>query len=135
MPLLRWKDEYSVHVEELDNHHKKLIAIINDLYHDCLQVDNHTCVGLKLDELVAYAAYHFEAEEAYMRQLQYFEVDDHIEKHRGFTYKITELQQLPMANHMELTQELIIYLGKWLLQHVLEEDRKYADYSAASVPG
>ena len=130
MPLLSWKDEYSVNVAELDNHHKKLIRILNDLYTDCLEVDNEGCVGPKLDELLAYAAYHFKAEEQYMRQIQYFEVEEHIEKHNGFTYKMTEMKQIPCENQLELTKELIIYIGKWLLKHVLEEDRKYALHAA-----
>jgi hemerythrin len=130
MPLLTWKDEYSVNVDELDSHHKKLIKILNDLYTDCLQVDNINCVGSKLDELLAYAAYHFKAEEQYMRQIQYFEVDEHIEKHNGFTYKITEMKQIPHENQLELTKDLIIYIGKWFLRHVLEEDKKYARHAA-----
>jgi hemerythrin len=130
MPLLTWKDEYSVNVEELDNHHKELIRILNELYSDCLKVDNIDCVGSKLDDLVAYASYHFQAEEQYMRQIQYFEVDEHIEKHHGFTYKITEMKQIPYENQLELTKDLIVYIGKWFLRHVLEEDKKYARYAA-----
>lgn len=131
MPLLRWKDEYSVNVEELDNHHKQLINILNALYDECLQVDNDNCVGPKLDELLEFADYHFKAEEQHMRDVQYFEIDDHIEKHNGFTYKITEMKQIPREDQLELTKDVIVYIGKWLLHHVLEEDRKYALHSGA----
>jgi hemerythrin len=65
-----------------------------------------------------------------MRQIQYFEVDEHIEKHNGFTYKITEMKQIPHENQLELTKDLIIYIGKWFLRHVLEEDKKYARHAA-----
>lgn len=134
MPLLSWKDEYSVNVEELDDHHKQLIKILNGLYDECLQVDNDKCVSLKLDELLAYASYHFEAEEKYMREIQYFEIDDHIEKHNGFTFKITEMKHIPREDQLELTKDLIIYLGKWLLRHVLEEDKKYAAHAGVGSP-
>ena len=130
MPLMTWNDEYSVNNEELDSHHKKLFSILNSLYVECLDVDNENCVAPKLDELLAYADYHFTAEVAYMRRIEYFEVDDHIEMHNGFAYKLEEIKRIPHASQLELTEELIVFIGKWLLHHVLEEDRKYAIYAA-----
>ena len=130
MPLITWKDEYSVNNEELDGHHKQLIFILNTLYDECLKADNDDCVGSRLDELLAYTEYHFKAEEQYMRRIQYFEVDDHVEKHNGFSFKLNEMRGIPAVSQLELTKELIVFIGKWLLHHVLEEDRKYADYAA-----
>lgn len=131
MPLLTWSEAYSVNNQELDSHHKKLISILNALYTDCLSVGSDGCVDEKIDELLTFADYHFKAEELYMRQLQYFEVDDHIEMHNIFKFKLGEMKRIPHQNQLELTKELIIFIGKWFLHHVLEEDRKYADYAAA----
>jgi len=131
MPLITWNDKYSVNNEELDSHHKELFSILNRLYGECLDVDNENCVGPKLDELLAYADYHFKAEVEYMRRIEYFEVDGHIEMHNGFAYKIEELKRIPHASQLELTRELIVFIGKWLLKHVLEEDRKFAVYAAS----
>jgi hemerythrin len=130
MPLMTWKDEYSVHNEELDSHHRKLISILNSLYGECLDVDNTNCVGPKLEELLAYTDYHFKAEVAYMRSIEYFEVDEHIERHNAFAYRLEEMKRLPHESQLELTRDLIVFIGKWLLHHVLEEDRKYAEYAA-----
>lgn len=130
MPLVTWNEEYSVNNDELDDHHRQLIAILNALYEECLKVDSEGCVGPKIDELLAYTGYHFRAEEQYMRQIQYFEIDDHIEMHSGFTFKLEELKRLSHGDQLELTRNLIVYVGKWLLHHVLEEDRKYAAHAA-----
>jgi len=130
MPLITWNDNYSVYNEALDSHHKELVSILNRLYEECLDVDSQNCVGPKLDELLAYADYHFKAEVEYMRRIEYFEVDAHIEMHNGFAYKIEEMKRIPCADQLELTRELIVFIGKWLLQHVLEEDKKYALYAA-----
>ena len=131
MPLLKWNDDYSVNNEELDSHHRKLISILNGLYDECLKADTDDCTGLKLDELLAYADYHFKAEEQYMRLIQYFEIEAHIELHNGFAFKLEELKRIPHLSQLELTKELITFIGKWLLNHVLKEDRKYADHAAA----
>ena len=130
MPLISWSENYSVNNEELDRHHKELVSILNRLYGECLDVDNENCVGPKLDELLAYADYHFNAEVEYMRRIEYFEVDAHIEMHNGFTYRLEEMKRIPHTSQLELTKDLIIFIGKWLLHHVLEEDRKYAIYAA-----
>ncbi len=130
MPLMSWNDDFSVNNEELDSHHKKLISILNRLYAECLDVDNENCVSPKLDELLAYTEYHFKAEEEYMRRIEYFEVDDHVERHNNFVFKMEEMKRIRHTNQLELTKELIVFIGKWLLHHVLEEDRKYALYAA-----
>lgn len=130
MPLMTWNDAYSVSDEELDSHHKELFSILNSLYGDCLDADNENCVAPKLDELLAYADYHFRAEVEYMRRIEYFEVDDHIELHNGFAYKLMEMKRIPHKSQLELTKELIVFVGKWLLHHVLQEDRKYAVHAA-----
>lgn len=130
MPLLTWNDDFSVNNEELDSHHKRLFSILNSLYAECLKTDIEGCVGPKLDELLAYADYHFKAEERYMRQIEYFEIDDHIEMHSGFAYRLDEMKQIPHPTELELTRELIVFIGKWLLNHVLAEDRKYADHAS-----
>jgi len=129
VPLFNWKDEYSVNVTELDQHHKVLMDIINRIYDNCMQPDAVDCIGPKVQELTDYSEYHFKAEEDYMRRIEYFEIDEHIEQHAMFIFKIRELQQACAGNEMELTQSIIVFLGKWLLHHVFEADRKYADYA------
>lgn len=133
MPLLTWKDEYSVNNEELDSHHKQLMSILNELYTECLEADSEGCVGPKLDAFLAFAGYHFTAEEEYMRRIQYFEIDNHVEEHRGFAYKLAEMKRVRHSSENELTQELITFIGKWLLHHVFEEDKKYAQHAASGV--
>ncbi len=125
MPLFNWKEEYSVNIEELDHHHKKFMDILNALYDDCFERDKDLSVGHKIDELIAYTKYHFMAEENFMRYVGYGQISDHLEKHEQFARKLMELKQTSNGNQLELTRELIICLGTWLLQHILEEDKRY----------
>jgi hemerythrin-like metal-binding protein len=128
VPLFNWKDEYTVKVAELDDHHKKLMNIINRIYENCLKTDMTDCVGPMISELIDYSEYHFTAEENHMQRIDYSDRDGHVEQHAMFIFKIRELQQAYDDNELELTQSLIVFLGKWLLHHVLKEDIKYADY-------
>lgn len=125
MPLFKWKDSYSVGVEELDLHHKKLFGILNTLYEGSLVPDGNLDIADKIDALIAYTEYHFAAEEEHLKQIGYLERESHFRLHRSFIKKVSRLQRKSHLPAEELTQELIVFLGNWLLHHVLEEDKKY----------
>jgi len=126
MELFKWYKSYSVNNEELDNHHKRLCNILNLLYENCLINDQPNCLDYILEELVSYSNYHFTAEEQYMRNIGYKDIDKQIIEHKAFTQKTLELQKVVNKNDFELTKELIVFLGNWFLHHVIDEDKKYS---------
>ena len=68
MFCIEWKPEYNVHIDTIDQQHKKLVAIINELYE--LLTDE---TGVKeyiskiIDDLKEYTIYHFSTEEDLMK--------------------------------------------------------------------
>jgi hemerythrin len=127
MALFTWHSKYSVDNEELDNHHKTLFDILNKLYNSCFDNDNSITLGPIIDELVSYTNYHFSAEEQYMSYKGYNGIDKHISEHNIFRERISQLQHSENINDMAVTKELIVYLGNWLLNHVIVEDKKYSN--------
>lgn len=126
MALLDWKDEYGVGVAELDEHHRRLFSIVNDLYQECLKTDhNNGWLGDKTRDLLTYADYHFSAEERYIADKGYVEMPGHLQMHETFKQRAAQFLQIENREELERSKELIVYLGSWLLHHVLEEDRKY----------
>jgi hemerythrin len=75
MPLVTWYKQYSVNNEELDNHHKNLFAILNKMYDSCLPADSSECAASVIEKLIEYTDYHFKAEEKYMADKGYKEID------------------------------------------------------------
>ena len=127
MSLFIWYKTYSVNNVELDNHHKALLDILNRLYDNCLIKDIENCLYPIIEELVSYSNYHLPAEEQHMRSLGYWDIDKHILEHRVFEQRILQLQRAANKDGLEdTTKELIIYLGSWLLHHIMEEDKKYS---------
>ena len=124
MALFKWYKSYSVNNEELDNHHKILFDIFNRLNDNCLGHESAKCLIPIIEELVSYSNYHFSAEEKHMRNIGYKEIDKHIIEHRGFTQKTLYLRQVADKNDPEVTKELIVYLGNWILKHIIKEDKK-----------
>jgi len=92
-----------------------------------MKVGSVVCIGTMVDELLVFSDYHFEAEEHYMKEKGFRGIDTHILKHRAFVDRIAALQLTENGNELEISKELIVYLGNWLLRHVLDEDKRYAE--------
>lgn len=126
MPLLNWKPEYSVNDIELDKHHQNLFSLLNTVYENVMNSPILDSILPIIDELSENTRCHFSAEEEYMREKGYIETDEHITKHREFTHTINKMKSQYHGNNLEVTQELIVLLGEWLLHHVLKDDMKYS---------
>ena len=126
MPLFTWDIKYSVNNEELDNHHKKLFDIFNKLYDSHLDKDNRITLGPIVDELVSYFNYHLVAEEQYMLTIGYKDIDKHISEHKIYLDNISNQQHKLDINDIVVSNEFIEFLGKWLIDHVMFEDKKYS---------
>lgn len=127
MSLFTWKPEYSVHDAELDIHHQKLFAILNSVYENVMNSREVDHIIPKIDELSAYTSYHFSAEEQHMLEAGFPGLDEHIAQHREFTNSIEALRASYHDNDLEVSRDLIVMLGEWLLNHVIKEDRKYSE--------
>jgi|ERR1039457_1579842 hemerythrin len=122
--LFTWYNKYSVNNIELDKHHKTLFDIINRLYENCVEVDNAISIEPLIKELVSYTHYHFLAEEQYMTDIGYKDLNKQITEHKIFTDRILQLQRDDNLDDCGHSKELIVYLGNWLLNHVIVEDKK-----------
>lgn len=131
MSLFTWKPEYSVNEATLDSHHQKLFHILNSVYENVMNSKEVDSILPKLAELSAFTKYHFSIEEQHMRKIGFAGIDGHIAEHREFTHEIETLQSSYHDNDLEVTRELLIVLGEWLLRHVLKEDRKFSELPAA----
>lgn len=131
MSLFTWKAEYSVKDAVLDSHHQELFSVLNSVYENVMSSPEVDCVLPKIDELSAYTAYHFSAEEQHMREKGFPEIDAHIAEHRKFTQTLDIMRTRHHYSDLEVTRELIVVLGEWLLGHVLKEDKKYSEFPPA----
>lgn len=128
MTLFSWKPEYSVNEAELDEHHQKLFSVLNTVYENVMNSEELDFILPKIDELSTCTKSHFSAEERYMLENGFPGIADHIAKHREFTHKLDTLRTRYHNNNLEVSKELIVVLGEWLLCHVLKEDRNYSEF-------
>lgn len=126
--LMSWDDKLSVGIEEIDNQHKALVSLLNQLHTAIHEKHGTTACMEILDRLVEYTRVHFTVEESLMRILGYPEYEDHHEEHDKLIVQVVELQQKLKSGKANVSFELLHFLRGWLSHHILETDKAYAPF-------
>ncbi len=132
MSFMEWSDRYSVGVAVFDDEHKKLIAIINELYDAVKAGIDKLDLQRVSDKLVEYTLMHFKHEEMYFDDWAYPNSAAHIAKHAQLRQQVFEYRkQILEADSKELALDMLDFLRDWLNQHIMVEDRKYGVFLSA----
>jgi len=89
--LITWMDEYALGIEEVDEDHRALIKLINDLHAALDAGSGDEDVVRFLTEVHARVAAHFAAEERIMRRSGYIEYDAHKGDHSRLLDEILDM--------------------------------------------
>ena len=92
MSYLKWTMAYSVDVPEIDEQHKRLFALVNDLHH-AMKTGKDKDLARIIDAVVDYTDYHFKAEEELLRSCAYPEFDEHKEMHDSLTRRARHMKE------------------------------------------
>lgn len=124
----KWSDAYRVNINEMDNHHKKLFEILEMVEHQVKDNSEDKKAALTvLNVLIDYTEYHFAAEEQLMEKYNFSYTTAHKEKHRELMRCVIQYKEDILSDTLE-TEKLVDILKDWILNHILEEDRKYSKY-------
>lgn len=128
MAFFTWDDKYSVGIRELDNQHKVLIDILNELF-DAMQAGKTNDVLEKiLRKLVDYTKTHFDNEEKYMQKFAYPDFAAHKAQHVKFVDQVANFKKDFDAGKLALSISLSSFLKDWLVQHISGTDKKYGPF-------
>lgn len=126
--LVRWSDALSVGNAQIDDQHRILIDTINQLA-SAGSLNNHHAVAMIIDELLSYAAFHFDLEERLMAASDYPDLAEHRASHKHFVnWVITFRDDYVTYGKRALGEPVLKFLKDWLSQHILEEDRQYSAF-------
>lgn len=124
MPVLSWKKEYSVGVEQIDNEHKQLIEMINKAYDSVEDREEEEVLSELVKEMQQYAKTHFATEAAFMKIHDYPEVESHRLKHNDFMMHAAPAGKKLTSDGKELDPiKVFKYLADWLTDHIMETDK------------
>ena len=126
--FITWKEFYSVGCRELDDQHKRVLGIINDLYAALQSGREREEIKGLLDRLVQYTMDHFQREEELMEERGYPEVAQHKTIHVQMTQKTIDLRKCFGAVS---GQDLLVFLKEWWVNHICGVDKQYSPYMEA----
>lgn len=121
-----WKDEYSVGIQSLDDDHRKLLHLINNLQTAVRYQTGEIFEKEALTEVVAYTKYHFEREEKMMKEIDYENFEAHKKTHETMIEKTNSFVQEYDKRGHEVIEEVALYLKNWLLGHINGTDQEYS---------
>lgn len=134
MAEIEWTKELSIGFSEIDDDHKWLIAIYNDLDLSVTSKRNHEVIEEVLAELISYTFWHFSHEEKIMEAYEYPELDAHRLEHRELTDHAMDIQELYVQGDESVATILVPFLRNWLTNHLLGTDKKLGQFLAESTP-
>ncbi len=125
---MHWDEKFSVKIGEIDSQHKKLFALINDLFDAMSAARGKDVLGTVLSELIEYTVYHFGTEERIFQQYGYPERINHKRAHDDLTGKVKELKTAFEGGNRMISIEVMNFLKDWLNVHILQEDKQYVPF-------
>ena len=130
---IQWSDTLAVGVKLVDDEHKLLLSIFNDLV-NALRTDQPLAIARRVtEELAGYAVYHFAHEEELMKAFNYPEFDTHHKEHDKLTAKLMEIDQ-NLARGRGTITDIIEFATNLVNNHFLRTDTRMAEFLKTRMP-
>ncbi|TKB08553.1 bacteriohemerythrin [Desulforhopalus sp. IMCC35007] len=126
--LIRWSQNLSVGINSIDEQHKVLVNLINELYKQMHAGLGKEAVGKTLGRLIDYTAKHFKYEEKLFAEHRYPEQKAHQELHDKLVGQVVAFQEEFTRGEKDVSLELMEFLKEWLLTHIKKKDMAYGPY-------
>jgi len=123
-----WKDGMSVGVHAIDQQHRQLLTLINELHDAMTRGLGTTVLRQIVDGLIDYTHVHFTTEESYFEGCDYPDCAAHKLQHKDFVAKVTDFKQGFDEGRLMLTLDVMSFLGDWLVEHIQGSDASYAPF-------
>ncbi|MDR0313474.1 MAG: bacteriohemerythrin [Treponema sp.] len=128
--LIIWSPTYSVGIALIDEQHKELLKLTNDMFNHCIgdPVSEREYFKKVIHEAVNYVKTHFATEEKIMLRTAFPGYANHKKEHDSFVLSILE----HVKNYEEHKTITLIafthYLKNWILTHIAVSDKQYFTY-------
>lgn len=123
-----WRDSFSIHVAQMDAHHKRLIEIANKAMEHLCNNSEPESIANAFDALVDYTRYHFATEEKLLALYGYPDAAGQSKKHLEMIRQVIEYEERVLGGHVSDKADFLNFIENWLVRHVLDEDRKYGEF-------
>ncbi len=126
--MFEWSEDYSVRIASIDEQHKQLVQMLNDLYAGMMNNSSREAASATLKGLTEYTVTHFAYEEKLFRQHGYPQSEEHVREHQALVQAVVEFEEKFTAGEASINMELMNFLKNWLIKHILGSDKQYSRF-------
>lgn len=129
MAYIEWSEDYNTGIFDIDKEHRRLFALINDIYDKAEVGSAEPSVKATIEALVEYVIYHFAREESLMDACGYHDTESHKAEHRKLQSQVEAYRHAYERNPESFDMaEFIEFLTCWIQGHILQSDMAYIPY-------
>lgn len=128
MALFDWGPKYCIGIKSVDDQHKRLVDMLNQLHEGMMSGKGNSTMGPVLQNLVDYTIQHFKYEETIFGTTGYEDAAAHKADHDKLVAQVAEFNNKFKAGSVTLSNELMNFLKTWLIGHIMGTDRKYVSF-------
>lgn len=129
MPFIEWSPDYAVGIRVIDNDHRELFDLVNQLHEGLENGFAASSINQTTDRLIRYVKEHFKREEGLMFEYGYPGLEEHRKKHNEFVWLVSAIRKIEVeCPHRLDGQKLLRFLSTWLKSHIMKTDREYLPY-------
>jgi len=128
--LVQWSPTFSVGVKIIDDQHKGLLNLVNDMFnHVTGDVASERAYFSKvIQEAVQYVKVHFSTEEKIMIHTNFPGYLEHKKAHDAFVLAVVEnIKNYESSKRLALS-DFTRFLKEWILTHIAIMDKQYFSY-------
>jgi hemerythrin len=128
--FVEWEDRFSVGVALIDEQHKKLVDITNDLFRACQSGDEKAREFFRATTHTAvdYVKFHFSTEEQVMERIHYPGMAEHKSQHADFVKEVLANVKNFEEGRKFVPNQFVRFLRDWVLTHIAVTDTKLGAY-------
>ena len=138
MPFIEWKESHRIGVEKLDEDHRHLLDLANELHAGIARshgdggfedvVDELRTMLHVLDGLIDYATDHFASEEECMLEHDCPDYAEMKQAHEQFMSLAQDLRRAFDEGRALSSQEILESIKEWFETHVLGLDMRFGEF-------
>ncbi|MGF1613530.1 MAG: bacteriohemerythrin [Gammaproteobacteria bacterium] len=128
MAFIVWDEQHSVRVRELDEEHRGMIALVNELNDAMKMRKGREELARILSELIGKTQAHFATEEQLMLDHAFAGYPEHKAEHDRLLQEIAVLEKRFSEGELLLSFAIMLYLKGWALAHIASCDKALGAY-------
>ena len=128
--MIEIKKDMEIGIPIIDEQHKELVALINNITSMGIKSTNNEEIGKTLDFLGQYVVKHFNDEETLQRQCNYPDYELHKSIHKDFITEFVKFKEEFHAHGTSVKYAMTLnnFIVTWIVKHVKSADVAFGKF-------